>query len=201
MAESTRDINLITGIAEEEVKTGGYRRKINVVVIAILLLVAVVIACLFGYWLYLISWGTRIESQTKSAQDEISSKENQRKEITRRALVVKVDEAQKFLSSTVPFSISLDKLIGLLKDSGSTLDSSKFTNDGKMTVGGEAPASDNFGKLVDGLTNEQLAKTFGNVNLTSLTFTEDKPFYTFTIDLRFLEKGLLKKNGGGTPEK
>src|SRR4030065_523300 len=38
MAERTEDINLLAGIAEEEVKTGVYRRKLNLVVIGILLI-------------------------------------------------------------------------------------------------------------------------------------------------------------------
>lgn len=198
MAESTQDINLLTGVAEEEVETGVYRRKVNAVVIAILLLVAVVIASLFGYWFYLRSWEIKSASQIKDAQDEISSKENQRKEITRRALVGKLTEAQKFVSATVPFSISFDKLITILKDSGTYLTDSNFKNDGKMIISGEANSSDSFGKLVEGFTSEQISKTFDKVNLTSLTFTQDKGFYTFTVDLRFLEKGLLKTGGGGS---
>ena len=193
--QDLEDINLFGEVAQGEAKTGVFRRRINFAVIAILLLVAVAIAILFGWWLFLASSATRIASQTKTAEEEIGQQAG--KEITRRSLVTKLDEARSFLSLAVPFSTSFDKLIGVLKDSGASLKDATFKNDGKVVITGTAGTSDNFGKMLDKLTSEELADTFGQINLTALTFEGSKGTYTFAIDMKFLKKGFPEATESG----
>ena len=196
MAEP-QDINLFAEVAQEQAKSGVFRRKINMAAIAALLLTAAAIAALFGYWLFLVSASTRIASQTKDAESEITSRANTDKEITRRALVAKLSDARNFLAGVARFSIGFDKLIATFKDSGASLKDATLKNDGKVTITGEAGSSDAFGKMVDKLTSEELSATFGQVKLTALTFEGAKNSYTFAIDMKFLKKGFPEETKSG----
>ena len=186
------DINLLPEVTEKEVKKGVYQRTVNMAAIIALLIVAAILLALFGYQFFLASTAKRIDSQTKSAEQEISNQRS--KEITRRALVGKLDVANIFLASSTPYSEAMGKILGVFKKSGITLVESTFKGAGQISISGEAKSSNNFGKLVDGLTDEKLSDTFDRVRLVSLTGVEKEP-YKFTIDLRFLKKGLMEATG------
>ncbi|MCH7541978.1 hypothetical protein IH981_04370, partial [Patescibacteria group bacterium] len=102
-----QDINLLPEISEAEVKSGAYRRKINFTAVASLLVVAAILLALFGYWLFLAAQSRRIDSQTKEAESVILSQS--RKEITRRSLVEKLDEVDKFILGVIPYSEAVER--------------------------------------------------------------------------------------------
>src|SRR4030043_671951 len=162
----SEEINLLPEISEEEIKTGTYRRKINVTVIIALLVAMAIFAVLVGYWLFLGITVKQIAKQTEEAEQNIL--QGDQKEITHRSLSAKLDEAKTFLSESLPFSISLDKLEPVLKDAGVTLTEGKFSNDGRITITGEAPTVDSFARLVAGLNAKALTETFHPVTLHSL---------------------------------
>lgn len=181
-----QDINLLPEISEAEVKSGAYRRKINFTAVASLLVVAAILLALFGYWLFLAAQSRRIDSQTKEAESVILSQS--RKEITRRSLVEKLDEVDKFISGVIPYSEAVEGLIDMLKKSSTKLQKGVFLG-ANISVTGEVAASKNFKTFVDQLISEASKEAFGNVLLTSFRKEEDEP-YVFTIEMDYLKQGV-----------
>ncbi|HEX7456530.1 MAG TPA: hypothetical protein VF303_03625 [Candidatus Nanoarchaeia archaeon] len=202
-------IELLPEIAVGETEKGVYKRSVNIVAIVALLIAAAILFGLFGYQFFLTSTVKRIETQTRAAEKKILSAS--RKEITHRLLVDKLDKAEEFLSSQLPHSEGFKELINVLKSSGAILTESKFENNGTLTITGEAVNSKILSKLVAGLTNEDVADTFGDVKLVSLTKEKvskgckEKPKealpYIFTIDVKFLKKGIQEATSSAQSRK
>ncbi|MDP2720380.1 MAG: hypothetical protein Q8O75_00255 [bacterium] len=182
------DINLLPEVTEEQVKKAGGRRNVNVAAISSLLIVAAILLSLFGYELFLSSSAKRIESQTKAAEENIVSQS--RKEITHRLLVGKIEAASQFLASELPYSEGYSQLIEIIKKSGCVLTESTFKSDGALTIIGEAKTSSNLETLINQLTGKEAAKIFDNARLVDLVWDNKNNFYKFTIDVKFLKKGI-----------
>ena len=184
------DINLLPQEADEkEVKKGSYNRTINIAAIVSLLVVAALLIGLFGYQLLLASSSKRIDYQTQDAEQSILDQSG--KEITHRALVEKLDDASKFLSSRLPFSDSYTIILDVLKKSGAVLTDGKLNNDGTFTISGDAKSSKNLEKLINSLTDSSVRSAIDDIKLVSLTKIPTEP-YKFTIDYKFLKKGLFE---------
>ena len=65
----------------------------------------------------------------------------------------------------------------------------ELANTGTFTVVGNAANATVLDKVKKGLTAGDMADTFDQVKLVSLTKEKGEP-YVFTIDVRFLKKGL-----------
>ena len=172
---------------ERKLKTYDYKRFVNVGAIVSLLIIATVLFGLFGYQFYIGSSAKRIEAQTAAAEQDILSQS--RKEITHRLLVDKLEEASKFITAQLPYSDGYKKIIDILKKSGAVLVGGELANTGTFTIVGNATNSTVLDKVKKGLTGQDMADTFDQVKLVSLTKEKGEP-YVFTIDVRFLKKGL-----------
>ncbi|MEX0621604.1 MAG: hypothetical protein WD187_01220 [Candidatus Woykebacteria bacterium] len=184
------DINLIPKeVTQKEETKGSINRTVNMAAIISLLVVAALLLALFGYQFFLSASSKRIENQTKEAEEQILAQSS--KEISYRALVGKLEETSKFLSSQLNYSEAYGKLLKIFKDSGVVITDTEFKNDGNFSVSGDAKSSSNFGKLVDGLTDEQFKEDFDMVTLVSITKIEGEP-YKFTVEFKVLKKGLFE---------
>ncbi|OGY26390.1 MAG: hypothetical protein A2Z24_01240 [Candidatus Woykebacteria bacterium RBG_16_44_10] len=172
---------------EHKLKVPDYKRFINVGAIGSLLVVAVVLFGLFGYQFYISSQAKRIAAQTAAAEQEIL--DQSRKEITHRLLVDKLEEASRFITAQLPYSDGYKKIIDILKKAGAVLVGGEFANRGTFTVIGNAANASVLDNVRKGLTGQDMADTFDQVKLVSLTKEKDEP-YVFTIDVRFLKKGV-----------
>ena len=179
------EINLVPEIAQEEIKKGVYRRKSNIAAIVSLVVIGVIIGSLFAAQLALFVWGNKVESDTKTAEDIILSEKE--KYITRNSLVDKLKKAESFLAARVPYSAGFTELAAVLKDTNVVLKQADFGEDDLVTVSGEAANSTDLDKLISVLVSDKTKKTFGAVQLVSLTGTKENP-YTFTVDFRFPPK-------------
>ena len=172
---------------ERKLKVPDYKRFVNVGAIASLLVIATVLFGLFGYQFYIGSSAKRIAAQTAAAEQEIL--DQSRKEITHRLLVDKLEEASKFITAQLPYSDGYKKIIDILKKSGAVLVGGELANTGTFTIIGNATNATVLDKVKKGLTGEETADTFDQVKLVSLTKEKGEP-YVFTIDVRFLKKGI-----------
>jgi hypothetical protein len=192
------DINLLPQeAAEKETKKGTYNRTVNIAAIVSLLVVAAILLGLFGYQLFLSTTIKRIDSQTKEAEQNIL--DQSRKEITHRALVEKLEDASKFLSSQLRYSSDYKIIINVLKKSKATLTEGKLDNDGSFSVTGEAKSSRNLQKFINGLTSTGVNDDLNEVRLVSLTKIPKEP-YKFVIDYKVLKKGLLEETSNSQGE-
>src|SRR3989344_2268526 len=132
-----------------------------------LLVVAALLIGLFGYQFLLASFSKRIDYQTQDAEQSILDQSG--KEITHRALVEKLDDASKFLSSRLPFSDSYTIILDVLKKSGAVLTDGKLNNDGTFTISGDAKSSENLEKLINSLTDSSVRSAIDDIKLVSLT--------------------------------
>ena len=172
---------------ERKLKVPDYKRFVNVGAIASLLVIATILFGLFGYQFYMGSSAKRIEAQTAAAEQDILAQS--RKEITHRLLVDKLEKASGFITAQLPYSEGYKKIIDILKKSGAVLVGGELANTGTFTIVGNATNAAVLDKVKKGLTAEDMADTFDQVKLVSLTREKGEP-YVFTIDLRFLKKGL-----------
>ena len=172
---------------QRKLKVPDYKRFVNVGAITSLLVLATILFGLFGYQFYIGSSAKRIEAQTAAAEQDILSQT--RKEITHRLLVGKLEEASKFITAQLPYSDGYKKIIDILKKSGAVLVGGELANTGTFTVVGNATNATVLDKVKKGLTAGDMADTFDQVKLVSLTKEKGEP-YVFTIDVRFLKKGL-----------
>lgn len=180
-------IELLPDEKERKPKIRDYKRFVNIGAILSLLIIAAVLFGLFGYQLFIESSAKRIETQTAAAEQEIIAQS--RKEITHRLLVDKLEEASKFFAVQLPYSEGYKKIIDIIKKSGAVLVSSQLISSGTFTLVGNAKNSTVLDKLVNKLTGEEASDTFDQVKLINLTKEKGEP-YVFTIDVRFLKRGL-----------
>ena len=172
---------------ERKLKVPDYKRFVNVGAIASLLVIATILFGLFGYQFYMGSSAKRIEAQTAAAEQDILAQS--RKEITHRLLVDKLEKASGFITAQLPYSEGYKKIIDILKKSGAVLVGGELANTGTFTIVGNATNAAVLDKVKKGLTAEDMADTFDQVKLVSLTKEKGEP-YVFTIDVRFLKKGI-----------
>lgn len=186
-------IELLPEGTEEEAKKGVYKRSVNVIAIVSLLIVAAVLFGLFGYQMFLSASARSINTKTKDAEQQILSQSG--KEATHRLLVDKLETTSNFLSSQLVYSEGFKEILSILNKSGAKLTSSEFGSDGVFRIIGKSKNSKVLGKLIGGLINEARVATFGQVELVDLSKEdneEDKAEpYVFTIDMKFLKKGLM----------
>ena len=181
---------------ERKLKVPDYKRFVNVGAIASLLVIATMLFGLFGYQFYIGSSAKRIEAQTAAAEQDILAQS--RKEITHRLLVDKLEEASKFITAQLPYSDGYKKIIDILKKSGAVLVGGELANTGTFTIIGNATNATVLDKVKKGLTGEETADTFDQVKLVSLTKEKGEP-YVFTIDVRFLKKGIRPVTESASP--
>ena len=172
---------------ERKLKVPDYKRFVNVGAIASLLVIATILFGLFGYQFYMGSSAKRIEAQTAAAEQDILAQS--RKEITHRLLVDKLEKASGVITAQLPYSEGYKKIIDILKKSGAVLVGGELANTGTFTIVGNATNAAVLDKVKKGLTAEDMADTFDQVKLVSLTKEKGEP-YVFTIDVRFLKKGI-----------
>lgn len=186
-------IELLPEGTEEEAKKGVYKRSVNVIAIVSLLIVAAVLFGLFGYQMFLSASARSIETKTKDAEQQILSQSG--KEATRRLLVDKLETTSNFLSSQLVYSEGFKEILSILNKSGAKLTNSEFGSDGVFRIIGKSKNSKVLGKLIGGLIDEARVGTFDQVELVDLSkeaSEEDKAEpYVFTIDMKFLKKGLM----------
>ena len=186
-------IELLPEGTEKEAKKGVYKRSVNVIAIAALLIVAAVLFGLFGYQMFLSASARSIETKTKDAEQQILSQSG--KEATRRLLVDKLETTSNFLSSQLVYSEGFKEILSILNKSGAKLTNSEFGSDGVFRIIGKSKNSKVLGKLIGGLIDEARVGTFDQVELVDLSkeaSEEDKAEpYVFTIDMKFLKKGLM----------
>lgn len=186
-------IELLPEGTEEEAKKGVYKRSVNVIAIVALLIVAAVLFGLFGYQMFLSASARSIETKTKDAEQQILSQSG--KEATRRLLVDKLETTSNFLSSQLVYSEGFKEILSILNKSGAKLTNSEFGSDGVFRIIGKSKNSKVLGKLIGGLIDEARVGTFDQVELVDLSkeaSEEDKAEpYVFTIDMKFLKKGLM----------
>ena len=184
-----QDIDLMPQEAVQKERTKGLiNKKVNVAAIVSLLIIASVLAALFGWQLFLASSAQRIDSQTKDAQDLVIAQAA--KEITHRALVEKLDDTKKFLDSRLLFASSYQTVLDVIKISGAILTESTLKNDGTFTISGDAKTTKIFNKVVNALNDEKLNEDLENIKLITLTKIPKEP-YRFTIEYEALKKGLF----------
>jgi hypothetical protein len=186
-----QDINFLPELTEDERRQRTYSRRVNFVAIFSLLVMGAVLLGLFGYWAFLAANAQRIQSQTKDAEQEIISQS--RKEITRRALVNRLDKAKEFIDSVLPFSTAADKIIVFFTGSGASLTDSEFKENGDMTIGGEFADPSQFNRLVNRFTSTSETENFQEVTLVSMvkdTTSEEGGNYIFTLGVKYLKKGI-----------
>jgi len=178
-------INLLPEIAEVEVKKGVYRRKINIFALLVLAVLVTILLGFIFYWGYLGVRAKLLSDQTATAEKKIL--DQRAKEINQRALVDKLDMSKNFLTTALPYSVSIDKIIGIL-EGAATLTDNKFDSK-NLDITGEVSDSGKFSTLVDRLNDPALSGTFGTLVLNSLTKdVADKP-YKFDISFKFLKEG------------
>ena len=182
-----QEINLVPEIAEEEIKKGVYKRKGNLVAIVSLLVVIAITLGFFGVELLLFGWSEKIDSDTKTAKEEIL--DQKATDITHRSLVDKLQKAADFLSSRVSYTLGFSTLVDILENSDTVLKESDFASNGIVTVTGEAASSTQLGKILEMFST---SSTFSAARVSSLTGGAGKP-YTFTVDFRFNKKGLAQE--------
>ena len=181
---------------ERKLKVPDYKRFVNVGAIASLLVIATILFGLFGYQFYIGSSAKRIEAQTAAAEQDILAQS--RKEITHRLLVDKLEKASGFITDQLPYSDGYKKIIDILKKSGAVLVGGELANTGTFTIIGNATNATVLDKVKKGLTGEETADTFDQVKLVSLTKETGEP-YVFTIDVRFLKKGIRPVTESASP--
>ena len=191
-----QDINLLPEITEEEVRKSAYTRRVNFVAIASLLVVGTILLAVFGYWLFLAANSERLKVQTKNAEEQILSPSLTRKEITRRSLIERLNEAGQFIASVVPYSESIDKIIKFFSVSKVSLTENEFKDSGDLTLIGEFDSPSHFKTLTDKFTSEGETVNFGSVTLVSLTKEEldektgKEGNYIFNLGMKYLKKGV-----------
>ena len=191
-----QDINLLPEITEEEVRKSAYTRRVNFVAIASLLVVGTILLAVFGYWLFLAANSERLKVQTKNAEEQILSPSLTRKEITRRSLIERLNEAGQFIASVVPYSESIDKIIKFFSVSKVSLTENEFKDSGDLTLIGEFDSPSHFKTLTDKFTSEGETVNFGSVTLVSLTKEEldektgKEGNYIFNLGMKYLKKGI-----------
>jgi len=191
-----QDINLLPEITEEEVRKSTYTRRVNFVAIASLLVVGTILLAVFGYWLFLAANSERLKVQTKNAEEQILSPSLTRKEITRRSLVERLNEAGQFVSSVIPYSESIDKIIKFFSASKVSLTENEFKDSGDQTLIGEFVSPSHFKTLTDKFISEGETENFDNVTLVSLTKEEldektgKEGNYIFNLGMKYLKKGI-----------
>ena len=184
-----QDIDLMPQEAvQKEITKGLLNKNVNVAAIVSLLIIASVLAALFGWQLFLASSAQRIDSQTKDAQDLVIAQAA--KEITHRALVEKLDDTKKFLDSRLLFASSYQTVLDVIKISGAILTESTLKNDGTFTISGDAKTTKIFNKVVSAFNDEKLNEDLKNIKLITLTKIPKEP-YRFTIEYEALKKGLF----------
>ncbi len=191
-------IELLPEVTEEESKKSTYNRSVNVIAIVALLIVAAVLFGLFGYQMFLSTSVRSIETKTKEAEQEILSQS--RKEATHRLLVDKLEATSNFLSSQLIYSEGWKEMLKIFRGSGAQLTDSEFGSDGIFRIIGKSKNSKVLGKLIGGLINEARADTFDQVELVDLSKEDTGEPYVFTIDMKFLKKGLMPATPSATKE-
>jgi len=186
-----QEINLVQEIAEEEIKKGVYKKKLNLATLVFVGTVLAIMLLFFVYWLVLAGSASLINSRTRDAESRIL--QENRKEITRRALVTKLDEANKLLKTSSPYSLSITKLLTLLNNSKATLSESGITGS-EFRLVGSVRNSSGFKRLADDLNSPEMTEVFADVALTSLSSSGAS--YDFVIEARFLPTGLLTELQG-----
>jgi cytoskeletal protein RodZ len=182
------DINFLPEQAVEEEQNTSQQKKTNFFSIVSLLVMMGILISLSVYWLFLTISTQNTLFQVDNTEKQIS--QESRKEIIRRALVDKIDTSGQILSSTTPFSVAIEKITSILSARGIALHDSSLKADSGLTFSMDFSNSADFQAVSDALTNSDLKSVFANVRLFSFKKDSSNLPYTFTVEMKFLSKGI-----------
>lgn len=186
-------INLLPQLTEQEIKSGVYRRKINLVALGSVGFVGIVIVALFAYQLFLTLRANSIEDRTGKATSKIV--ENRDTEILNRSLKEKVDQLQNILTSVVPTSTLIEQIsLAAATPQPIKLTSISVIGNDEITVEGTAVGSDpstNLKTWIDNLTSDNGKDYFTKINMVSLTGNRFDG-YKFNFTMKFIKKGIYE---------
>ncbi|HSX57666.1 MAG TPA: hypothetical protein VLE47_00145 [Candidatus Saccharimonadales bacterium] len=184
-------INLLPQITENEIKTGVYKRKINVVAIAVIGLIGVIILLILLVRGYLYVQSNLLENRRKEAVSSIQK--NASVEVKAIATKEKLDKIYTLLTTTIPSSTLVDQIDkAALTSPTIAVTEVDISANGETFVGGSAKTSDVFKQWVGNLTNKAANDYFDKVNLVSFSGNPTDG-YKFSIKLSFLKKGVYQQ--------
>lgn len=182
-------INLLPEQSERESKKEVYKKKINVVAIASLFTVALIFLGLFAYQLFLQSARSRVETQAKDVQDQVTAQKA--KEVSQRTLVDKLNQIDSLLDQAVPSAEAVSEIRKLAKKSGNiSITVLSVKSDGDLVFGGSTNSTINIQKLFQEIIGSEQIDNFGAITLESLSKEEGQP-YLFTLNMDFKPRGLV----------
>lgn len=184
-------INLLPELTEREARKEVYKRKVNIVSIAVLLSVAVILVGLFAYQLFLQTSRSRAERESENLENQILDQKE--KEIAQLALVDKLNQIDKLLNEGVPTASAVATVSDLASGSGGvSITSFKIKSDGDVLLAGTARNSRTLEKFFESLISKNIKATFDNIILINLSGERGKP-YDFSIDMDFKPKGIIER--------
>lgn len=185
-------INLLPEVAEEEIRSGVYKRKINVAALLIIGLIGAAIVAILLFQGALALQANSIKNQTAAAEDRI--RQNQEVEIKARATKEKLDKIEELLNSAIPSSTFVAEVTKASATSNPIkISSINISQNGEAFVDGTAADSEVFKQWVANLTSEESQKYFAKINTTSVTGNPSEG-YKFSFKMSFLEKGVYKNS-------
>lgn len=182
-------INLLPEIAETEIKSGVYKRKVNLVALVVLGAIGVTIVVILILQGALALQANSIRNQTEAAEQEIQK--NSLVEIKALATKEKLDKTQQLLEAAIPASTFVAEADKAAAASQIKLTGLSISQNGEAFVDGTASNSETFKQWVANLTGENGQEYFAKVNVVSLTGNPSEG-YKFSIKLSFLKKGVYE---------
>ncbi len=186
MAQS---INLLPQIAEKEVQQGVYKRKVNVVAIVSLLVVASLTLALFGYQLVLSTQSRSLDSQSKQKEELIRAKFEL--EVKQRALVDKLDAISAYLDKNKSTAKAFKKIVEIANTGKIKLSKVDVGSGGDIIVSGTTVNSTNLGTFIDNLVaeNPQAQVTLDKQVANSIAI--NNAVFQFTIRVNYNNAPIL----------
>lgn len=184
-------INLLPQQTENEIKSGVYRRKINVTALVTLGVIGAIIVAIIAYQIFLKIRANDITARTEKAETKIQ--DNQDIEITNLALKEKVDKIEQILTSEIPTSVLIHQ-VGVDSATSTPIKITNITSSasGETFVDGTADNSAIFSQWIDNLTSDSSKEFFSKINLVSLNRSTEGN-YKFSFKMTFLKKGVYQE--------
>lgn len=185
-------INLIPEIAENEIKSGVYKRKVNVGALAALAIVGIVIIGILIFQGALALQANSIRNRTSKAESRI--RQNQAVEIKALATKEKLDKVAKLLAEAIPASTFVEQISkATVASSPVVITNLTISQNGEAFVDGTVTNSEVFKQWVANLTSKESSEYFAKINAASLTGNPSEG-YKFAFKLSFLKKGVYTPN-------
>lgn len=186
-------INLLPEMAENEIKSGVYKKKINLFALILLGLVGL------GFVGILIFQGALAlqagSIRRRSSDAEIRIQKNQIVEIKALATKEKLDKIEQLLTAAIPSSIFITEISkASATNQPIKVTSLSISQNGEAFVDGIAKDSNVLKQWVDNLTNQVAKEYFAKINSVTLTGNPSEG-YRFSFKMTFLKKGVYEING------